>query len=217
MLKHFFKIDFTGLPRPIFMTLTYPDERATPDLAKRNMHRAHMARRLEAHTGKHVMAAWRVEWMPRLSGSLIDHVCPHWHWLILGHEFIHRDEVNRMWKETIDWDGYCRTETKGVEKGEVVPLYMAKYISKEAVNPSLVNAAYHTKIGRAYGWLRKKEIPLATQHHYRHLSGEQIAALTALAEEQLPWYSACHQQSFTTLGEVSQDFRRIIDGEALDE
>lgn len=216
MMKHFHRIDYTNLPKPIFMTLTYPDDRATPELPERNLHRQHMARRLEAATGKPIMCAWRIEWKMRLSGKLTDHVCPHWHWLILGHRFIDKDLVNRLWKKTIDWTDYCRTETKAVDNSQVIPMYMAKYISKDCVPLSLVNDAYHTKLGRQFGWLRKDEIPLCPKHHYRRLSKAQVDALMSLADETLPWYDERFGRSFTTLGEVSQDFLRIINGEVLD-
>lgn len=217
MLKHFYRINFDEIPKPLFMTLTYPDPVATPDLDTRNMHRAHMARRLERITGKHVAAAWRVEWKPRLSGDMIDHVCPHWHWLILGQKYISMHKVNEAWKETIGWQDYCRTEIKAVDKVAVIPLYMAKYISKEAVPLSLVNAAYHTKLGRQYGWLRKDEIPLHPKHAYHRLSDAQRDAMTSLAEEMLPWYDERFGSSFTLLGQAAQDFRKIVDGESLDD
>lgn len=217
MLKHFYRIDFTSLPNPLFMTLTYPDPLATPDLDQRNMHRAHMARRLERITGKRVASAWRVEWKPRLTGTMVDRVCPHWHWLILGHRYISMTKVNEAWKETIGWQDYCRTEIKAIDNSSVIPMYMAKYISKDAVPLSLVNAAYHTKIGRQYGWLRKGEIPLHTKHAYRRLSFAQCEAMTSLADEMLPWYDERFGSSFTLLGQASGDFQRILDGESLDD
>lgn len=217
MLKQFHRIDWTQLPKPLFMTLTYPDPVATPDLDKRNMHRKLMARRLERITGRNVAAAWRVEWKPRLTGSLVDHVCPHWHWLILGHKYISMHKVNEAWKETIGWKEYCRTEIKKVDKTAVIPLYLAKYISKDAVPLSLVNAAYQSALGRQYGWLRKDEIPLCPMSSYRKLSDVQRDAMMSLAEQMLPWYDARFGASFTLLGQAAEDFRRILDGESLDD
>ena len=96
-------------------------------------------------------------------------------------------------------------------------MYMAKYISKEAVSCSLVIATYQSKIGRQYGWLRKKLIPMHPVHAHGTLTDRDRDTLTQLASERLPWLDARREQSFTLFGTIAQDAQKILTGEALDE
>lgn len=216
MLKDFHRINFADHVEPLFMTLTYPDHLANPSHEQRNIHRKVMARHLEKETGEKVPAAWRIEWMPRKSGQIMGEVCPHWHWMIFRHRYISYDAVNRAWKKTIGADGYVRTEIKRVDRGKAILLYMAKYISKEAVPLSLVYDAKQNSLGRAYGWLRKGVIPMYPQNSFYPLPDDARATLMRLAEERLPWIAEGRERSFTLLGEVAADAEKILRGECLD-
>jgi hypothetical protein len=211
MLKEFARVNYDATCPPLFVTLTYPDPLATPALEQRNIHRAVMARYMEKYLGHHVAAAWRVEWVPRKSGELIGQPCPHWHWLIFGVGFIPYAEINAMWKKTIAWEGYVRTDIRRVDERGVVQSYMAKYISKDAVSPSLVIPAYHNKLGRAYGWLRKQEIPWHDKIRHNALTDSQRAILTALAHELLPKTASGLETSFTLMGDRAEEAWGILD------
>lgn len=217
MMKEFHRIDFENHCAPLFMTLTYPDEVSSPDLDARNLHRQHMARHLERITKKHVPAAWRVEWQDRKSGNKLGQYYPHYHWLIFGHSFIAWQDVRKAWAKTIGHDGYLRTDIQQVNKMSAIQMYMAKYISKDCCPPSLVIAAYDTRIGKQYGWLRRDEIPKQPKHTYRKLSDVQRDAIMRLADEQGPWMDPGQERSFTMFGDVARDAKRILDGEALDD
>ena len=216
MLKRFCAINWDGPWRPIFITLTYPDERAYTTRDQRNIHRKVMARHLEALTGREMPAAWRVEWAIRKKGFWSGVPCPHHHWLVFGHRFIHRDDVNALWRKTIGWDDYCRTETKAVDKHGCTQMYMAKYISKDAVPLSLVNAAYQNRIGRQYGWLRKAQIPWHDERTHSEVSQAQRDTLMQLANEQLPWLSEGWEESFTLMGKAAEDASKILEVNTLD-
>lgn len=216
MLKHFQKIDFKNHVEPLFMTLTYPDDLAETTHAERNVHRKVMARHLERLTEARICAAWRIEWVARKTGKLIGQYCPHWHWLIFRQSFIHYQDVNSLWKHTIGWKDYCRTEIQRVHRDDCVPLYMAKYISKDAVCPSLVIAAKQSRIGRQYGWLRKRDLPMCPLALRCTLPDSDRDALTKLAVESLPWMIEGQESSFTLFGAKAEDARKIIDGEILD-
>lgn len=216
MLKEFHKIDFASGPSPLFMTLTYPDPVVPPDLKTRNLHRKLMARHLERITRREVPAAWRIEWQDRKSGERLGEYCPHWHWLIFGHTFIDYRDVNESWKKTIGFDGYTRTEIERVDKTSAISLYMAKYISKDCVSPSLVMGCISAQLGRQFGWLRKSLIPMQERHAYRKLTEAQRDAMKRLGGEQSPYVSGSIEQSFTLFGTAAEDARRILDGEALD-
>lgn len=217
MLKTFQKIDFENHLEPLFITLTYPDERAMPTLEERNIHRKVIARHLERIIDQPMPAAWRIEWMPRQTGTMIGQICPHWHLLVFGVRFIPWQALREAWCQTIGHDGYCRTDIRRVDRRGAIQMYMAKYISKEAVSCSLVIATYQNKIGRQYGWLRKKLIPMHPVHAYGTLTDRDRDTLTSLAAERLPWLSERREQSFTLFGTIAQDAQKILTGEALDE
>lgn len=217
MLRKFWTINFTDHVRPIFITLTYPDALHRRTLAERNLDRQNMARQLERMTGQAVPAAWRVEWQLRKSGLHEGFPAPHWHWLIFRHRYIHMDVVNEAWKRTLGFKGTVVTDTRGCKKPSVIQMYMAKYISKEAIPLYLVKAYISQQLGRQYGWLRQRDIPWHSPDVRLKLSEAQQASLFSMAEEQLPWYAEGQQSSFTLTGAMAEDARRILDGELLDE
>lgn len=216
MLKAFHTIDWNETYRPIFITLTYPDDLCMTDKDNRAVHRSVMARHLERITGRSVPAAWRVEWEVRKSGKWKWWPVAHHHWLVFGHRFIDCREVNRLWKETIGHDGYCRTETKRLDKRKAAQLYLAKYISKNACACSLVIGAYHNSVGRQYGWLRREEVPKHNSVEFAKIDADTRRKITRLAEEQLPWLPSGTDQSFTLMGQAAVDAGRILHGECLD-
>lgn len=217
MLKALMRIDFANTESPLFVTLTYPDECATPDLDRRNVHRKVFARKLEQLMGRHVPASWRIEWVQRKSGEHIGKPCPHWHLLIFRVGFIPYADINRIWKETIGHEGYVRTDIQRVDKRGSIQGYMAKYISKDACASSLVIAAYQNKLGRSYGWLRQKEIPWSYEHYKRSLSGKQMEQLTEWASQITPFARAGALHSFTLIGDSAGDAIKIADGVPLTE
>lgn len=210
MLKDFHRIDWQAGPDPLFVTLTYPDEHATPDKDTRNIHKKVFARHLERITRRHVGAAWRVEWVERKSGDLIGMPAPHWHLLVFGEQFIHHELINSAWKKTIGESTYVRTEIKRVDETGAVQLYMAKYIAKDALPLSLVIAAYGHKLGKAYGWLRREEIPWHPETVHPTLSDRHRRELSTLAVENLPFPLEGLEQSFTLMGDLALDGARIL-------
>ena len=204
MLKTFHKINFKDYCAPLFMTLTYPDEVATPNLAKRNLHKSLFARAMERELGLPVPAAWRIEWQDRKSGALIGEVCPHWHWLIFRHRYISYVTVNELWKKTIGVTCETHTDIRRVDKESAIQMYMAKYLTKEALPITLVLAAYQSSIGRQYGWLRKKEIPMHAQSRHYRLSDAARESLRVIAAENLTSASEHLERSFTLYGDAAR-------------
>lgn len=216
MLKHFHRIDYENHPKPLFVTLTYPDEIGLPDHATRNIHRQHMHRRLERELGASVPAAWRMEWQNRKSGTQVDEYIPHWHWLIFKHRFIHFDLINQLWRDTIKYQGYTRTDIRAVDKATAILSYMAKYIAKDAVSCSLVIAANHTKLGRQYGWLRKRDIPMMPITYHYPIPDDLGGILSGMASEVMPGKSERQDEAFSLMGQRAVDAAKILSGQRLD-
>lgn len=216
MLKHFHRIDFEHYVRPLFITLTYPDEWAQPTYDQRITHRKIFARKLEKLTGRTVPAAWRLEWMPRKSGKLIGIPCPHWHLLVFRHTFIPYEEINLAWRQTIHcWNHYCRTEIKRCWDETGIQEYIAKYVSKEALPLSLVIPTIQDRLGNQCGWLRKKEIPTYPVKHYGPLTEAQRRLITSIAAETLYWLPEGIEESYTLFGAAARDARKICEGKPL--
>jgi hypothetical protein len=215
LLKFFQRIDWENQSKPLFCTLTYPDQ-VNPTLKQRNIHRAVFARAIENHLGQEMPAIWRVEWMDRKTGDFVGHIYPHYHLLIFGVDYIPYEGINILWKKTIGVEGYVRTDIRRVSEHGPVIWYTAKYLSKEAAPHSLVmERISQQQIGRSYGYLRKSKIKLATKFQSEALDASQRAAVWSLAGECLPHVSGRQDTSFTLLGDHAEALKRIITGETL--
>jgi hypothetical protein len=170
---------------------------------------------MEKYLGREMPAAWRVEWVPRKSGLYTGDPFPHWHLLIFTIGFIPYEEINLMWRKAIGYDGYTRTDIRRVDEKGCTQMYMAKYIDKNAVPLSLVIAAYQSKPGRAYGWLRKEKIPRHPEQLFTDLTDAQRACLIDMASERLPLVSDDYETSFTLLGDGVRDVLEILTDDAL--
>jgi len=216
MLKKFHTVDFDASHKPLFITLTYPDDCCYQDRDSRKVHRMVMARHLERITGKNVPGAWRVEWEVRKSGFWSGVPMAHMHWLIFRHRYIDKDDLRDAWRKTIGASGHVSTHIEAVNKSDAVKMYMAKYISADACDCSLVIAAYRNSVGRQYGWLRHREIPYHEKVDHPTLTLAQQKDLRRLADEQLPWLREGWQESFTLMGQSAVDAGRVLQGDELD-
>lgn len=216
LMKKFHAVDWDRAKEALFVTLTYPDPIADPDIHQRKAQKKEFVRLIEQETGQHLPAVWRLEWESRKSGDRVGEFSPHWHFLIFNHRYIDYKIINLCWAKAIGWDGYVRTEITRMRKESSVRLYLAKYISKDAVSPSLVYAAYGRSPGKAYGYSRPSEIPMCPMQTYTQLTEAQIRTLMALAEEQLPWVEPGTMTPWTALGELANDVSAILSGRPLD-
>jgi hypothetical protein len=218
LLKLIATIDWHAVQTSLFVTLTYPDEVAEPDLKTRNKHRYLFHRSLEAYLQKEIAVLWKIEWKPRLSGSLKGTHCPHWHLLLFSCRYISYAKINLVWRQTIGHEGYVRTEIKRALGEEAAGMYIAKYLSKQTCDASLVYAAYHNCGGRHWGILRKDRIPRAVRHVITDLTPAEEAFLLGFADENLYGNYAMGRQSFTLIGQLAVDAggyflkKRLTDG-----
>jgi len=200
--------DWDTIEWSLFLTLTYPDERAMPLRGDRNKHRYIFHRKLEAVLGRPVQCLWRVEYEFRKSGQHVGKPCPHWHMLLPCTKWICKDDVNRWWRNVIKWPGYARTETKSAFQAEGAAMYIGKYLSKEASSASLVYAAYHNDSGRPWGILREELIPLCFKYSIERLSDVESEFVLEFAEQFLAYVDSRISTSFHLVGEVAEDLQR---------
>jgi hypothetical protein len=210
LLKRIATIDWSGIPMSIFITLTYPDDCAERTYQQRGQDRYLFMRHVEKYLGRKVCGVWRVEWEPRRSGYCKGMILPHYHILLFGVPFVHYKEINKWWKGVLHHDGYVRTEVKRAASPKVAGMYVAKYMSKKTERASLVNAAYLNNPGRHYGYHRASMIPSHLEQWLDNPTDEQVAELTAFANEVLPWLNKHHTGSWTLLGKHADRAREIL-------
>jgi hypothetical protein len=172
---------------------------------------------MEKHLGREMPLLWRVEWVPRKSGTYLHHWIPHIHLLTFVRKFIPHQLVKRWWGQAITWDGYLRTECKRVQSESLAGYYVAKYTAKMADDPSLVNHLKGNIRGRHYGYKRLSLIP---RHARVAVLGNTPRFRTALGEigmAELPDHRPDEEVSFTLLGEKAERWKEIIMQIAVDE
>ena len=197
--------DWEAIKNSLFVTLTYSDTEHPAGQKERNKHRYLWHRYVENHFGHPVPALWRVEYKPRKSGQNIGQYYPHWHFLLLGERWLEKELVREFWQKSTGTEENKVTEIKGAKKHEAVGMYIAKYLSKDAVDISLVYASKHNNSGRHYGVLRQKLIPLCDRIEVPKLTDNQVQELTSLASEKLPWLTPEIAESFTLLGSYAKE------------
>lgn len=193
-----------------FVTLTYPDAWARVEQDDRNKHRYLWHRKLECWRGCNTPMLWRVEYAERKSGEVVGDIVPHWHFLLFGVEFVPYRLVNEWWKTIIGYDDYVRTDIRAVVNEGGAARYLSKYLAKDVVSHSLVRATNHNIVGRHWGILREKEIPLHEKLIIPSMTDDQTEEVYGLVEQML---SSVHRQSkssFTALGPVARDILAIL-------
>lgn len=200
LLKKLATWDWDSIGYSLFLTLTYPDERAMPLRDARNKHRYLIHRDIESNLGREVPCLWRVEYEVRKSGRHVGKPCPHWHLLLLGVEYMSCTDVNMWWRRIIDWKEYVRTEVKATTRAEGAARYIGKYLAKGSSSNSLVYASYHNDSGRHWGILREELIPVCEKIVIDRLIDTESEWLLEFAERFLPGVDSRVNTSFTLLG-----------------
>lgn len=210
VLKFLATVDFDYHDFSVFVTLTYPDKFFGIEKGRRNVHRANMLRKIESHLCHQVHGFWKVEWMPRESGSNVGEFMPHVHFLLFGVRFIHFELINRWWKDVIHNEGYVRTEIQRTVNEKQTAFYVAKYIAKTSGIVPFSITHISTIDGRHFGYVRKPNIPRKRKTVLSNLPDgviRELEALACLADRERPPES---DSTFTLLGARSDVARRVI-------
>jgi len=129
MLEKIARIDERKAGFICFVTLTYPDRDGPPSAKETERDREVFLKRIKrAHPN--ASGVWRREWEFRLTGEFAGVFFPHYHLIVFGLPFIHHTIVNEIWSEVIGYEGYLRTEIKGLENWRHAFFYVCKYMAK---------------------------------------------------------------------------------------
>lgn len=190
MLETLARVDTDNAGFICFVTLTYPERDGPPSASETERDRRTFLKRIQREHTK-ASAIWRREWKERVHGEFIGRSFPHYHLLCFGLPFVHHTEINSHWREVLEYDGYVRTEIKGIRAWRQAFYYVSKYMGKveetkrpsvvvaggeqppatatEAAACSLVYVSKMTaefkrpdrKIGRSWGVFNRKKCPFA--------------------------------------------------------
>jgi len=217
LLRHVAELNWDLAGEGQFVTLTYPDADAIHLNWQRTIHRSKFHRAIEKIFGSKKSACWRVEWKPRLTGSIVGAVCPHVHYLYLQTPTLDEVDVGRAWMRAIDASEFTHVHVEHVDKCDVVGLYVAKYCAKEEDPAFLVNVPYLNRTGRHWGWHRKKDLSWHEKAEYQEISEAVVEFLKSRAGEVLGWYDAKQDGGFTLLGGLAVETMEDLANMGLDE
>lgn len=200
MLSFSATVAWGKIPKAVFITLTYPDQRMKRMRKQMNRDKYLFLRAMEKHLGKNVCGLWRLEWKERQSGMCVGEIAPHWHIMLMNVAFIPKETVTKEWRKILKVKGPLCTRVDGLKNGQICAAYIAKYCAKPQDTSGLDYLPYLHKTGRHYGYIRKAMIPREPVKWFRDLDAEAIAAIFHLGVETLPWIRIGDPQSFRLLG-----------------
>ncbi len=192
MLDLLARIDLENAGFVCFLTLTYPGRNGPPSHDETERDRRTFLKRMDRRFPES-SAIWRREIEPRKTGEFTGVEFPHYHLMFFGLPFFEHEELNELWAAVLNYDGYVRTEIKGLKSWKQAMYYLSKYMAKtqqrqpgsggEADRRSLVNVTYMTgeekengeeeknkkndppeRIGRSWGVFHRKLLPMAEEH-----------------------------------------------------
>lgn len=174
VLKLIARVDWNQFLPGVFITLTYPDNMVGLTYKERSKHRYLFHRAMERYLGTKVASLWRIEWVPRRSGTWKGFLIPHLHLLVSKVSYIPWRVVREWWRSAIGASGYLHTWIEKIEEAGHAAKYCCKYVAKQH---SFISAAYHNTrvtVGRMWGVLRARQIARCPVRLYRPLSPSEI-------------------------------------------
>lgn len=212
LLKCIAEINWQQTNDGVFVQMGYPDCISLRSPAQRKKDKYQFIRYIEKYLRRPIYGIWRLEWEQRKSGANKGRQRPHWHMLIPGVQYIPKEDINNFWQRSIKWNGFVHTYIERMNEGEQASLYVAKYMSKVATSSDFSNVPYRNILGRHYGYMRKKMIPMCPFEGATNLSKEQIIALLDVASEKFPRWRWDDPTSFSLLGKLAREtWERIIE------
>lgn len=181
-LKTIATIDWPKLPHGWFVTLTYPDCRVKCDYKIATKQRSNFIRYIEKYVGCNTPILWRKELKDRQSGEHQGHFVAHWHFSIFTETEIPVTKIKQWWMNSIRYRGVLHVHKERMNDGEHAALYLAKYLSKRVPDSILVYPPNLSKVGRAWGLTRRKQVPWCDLVDVENLPQEQMAEVMQAAK-----------------------------------
>lgn len=211
MIKLFNRMDWERIQSGIFITLTYPDEIDVSSGERLRRHRQLFWRKVETWLEHHVPAIWRVEWMPRLSGSRLGELMPHFHIYVPDEKFIPYQMINDWWSGVLHVQ-LVMTDVTSVWERAKAGYYICKYAAK-IDDPSISLSLVHVgtkRLGHHWGKFRRKRMPMAKRKVYRLYSNAEIDAIRDECLRGAKEYNEWGTESFSFLGRNATDLDAVL-------
>lgn len=216
MLRLVSSVDWRNIKRGLFVTLTFPDQ-VLPMLAyRRNQARHQFLRSLETYVGQPVGALWRIEWKERLSGRYKGNLCPHFHLIIPGIQFIPYQKISLWWKQAIGWTGHVNTDVARLTNKRHHAVYIAKYAAKVPEASNIYSVSYLNMDGRHWGVHRPTLIPRYETVTYDGLSERAVQRLQQIGRDTFYWYGEYAELGFSMFGSLGANMIQAVHEICLD-
>lgn len=216
MMRTVAMIDWRDAKASLFVTLTYPDSVAEREMKTRTRDRYIFLRSMENYLERKVGVLWRLEWIPRKSGTLVGKMMPHVHLIVFGVDYVPYLLINEWWKNALRVDGHVSTYVVRIRGGKDVGKYVTKYCSKPCQSPSLVNATYLHNVGRHWGIHRRTHFPWCERFVLRCLTKEQVALAENAACMTFRYFERGQEQGFSIFGDNAEKIGDILLHKHLD-
>lgn len=216
MLKMVSKVDWAGITRGLFITLTYPDEVSECHHQARQLQRYKVLRSLENYCGNQFGALWRIEWKKRQSGVNRGKFYPHFHLIVPGVKFIPHEVVRAAWRSALGVTGPLATDVRKLSDKSMHQVYIAKYAAKMPDPSSLDYLTYPNIDGRHWGVHRPELIPRHKTIVYDGLSEQCVNALKDMARGEFKWYGEYAELGFCMFGKLGASMVRAVSELCLD-
>ena len=181
MLSMVAQMDWKGITKGLFVTLTFPDEKWPNGVDQRNKYRYLFLRHMENYLGKQIGALWRIEWVARKSGRYRGKLLPHFHLVIPGIRYIPHRLVRMWWRQVLNHRGPLATDVRRLSSRKMHQVYIAKYCAKVDPSSSLDYAAYLNTPGRQWGVHRRQLLPFHQRVTFHDLPADAVDVLRSTA------------------------------------
>jgi hypothetical protein len=163
-------------------------------------------------------AIWRIEWKARLSGKWRGRVLPHWHIVIPGIPFFHKDRLNQIWRSILSREESLPLATRvdSLTSDHHQQVYICKYAAKLSGINGLDSPLQLNTGGRHWGIHRKNLLPMHEEKHYNDLNPGIVARLRRVATQTLHSYDPLYDAGFTLHGEAARKNMEAIHEIILD-
>lgn len=197
------KIAWSRIPSSMFVTLTYPDEKAIVVSKHQTMQRSHFVRYAEKYLCEQIPMMWAKELQVRKSGVYAGHKLAHWHISIFTDKEIPVHKIKEWWARAIGWHGELQVHRKVLSSAQHAAYYLAKYTAKKSTEGILEYPPKLTNPGRAWGFLRDSLIPKCPISSYTRIAQEVFDVIQAAAASAWDDERGEIEEVYTFLGPVA--------------
>lgn len=217
MLRTVARINWDGVGRSLFITLTYPDDCVTARFQDRTRQRYLFRRAMENYLGRKAGMIWRLEWKPRLTGKHVGELLPHVHLIVFNVMFLPWQIVRSSWASAVGAGTTIATDVHRISGARSVAKYVCKYCAKLPDRSLDYEPKVNIATGRHWGICRSELIPWAERKVYYNPPAEFIRLMENGAGAVLPYFNRNAEIGFSLFGEVGRKIGQEMLARGIDD